>query len=86
MENDFIVGFTIFTSKGFKTMYRHFQNLETAKLFASNVNIKDNCKIYVDLDYYKNNIKEKEKQINYYKKCMKKQIICFYKMIIIFHI
>ena len=68
MENDFIVGFTIFTSKGFKTMYRHFQNLETAKLFASNVNIKDNCKIYVDLDYYKNNIKEKEKQINYYKK------------------
>lgn len=52
MDYDFIVGFTLFTPKGFKTMYRHFNNLETAKLFASNKNIKDNCKIYVDLDYY----------------------------------
>lgn len=52
MENDFIVGFTLFTPKGFRTMYRHFPTLESAKMFASNVNIKDNCKIYVDLDFY----------------------------------
>ena len=49
-DYDFIVGFTLFTRKGFKTMYRHFDKLETAKMFASNVNIKNNCKIYVDLD------------------------------------
>lgn len=49
---DFIVGFTLFTPKGFKTMYRHFPTLEMAKMFASNVNIKNNCKIYVDLDFY----------------------------------
>lgn len=57
MEHDFIVGFTIFTPKGFKTMYRHFNKLETAKLFASNVNIKNNCKIYVDLDFHKDEMK-----------------------------
>lgn len=28
MENDFIVGFTLFTPKGFRTMYRHFPTLE----------------------------------------------------------
>lgn len=55
MENDFIVGFTIFNEKRFKTMYRHFNSLEHAKLFASNVNIKNNCKIYVDLDYFNKN-------------------------------
>lgn len=49
---DFIVGFTLFTPKGFKTMYRHFPTLEMAKMFASNVNIKNNCKIYVDFDFY----------------------------------
>ena len=54
MENDFIVDFTIFTPKGFKTMYRHFQNLETAKLFASNVNIKDNCKKYKQNCFFHN--------------------------------
>lgn len=51
-DYDFIVGFTLFTAKGFKTMYRHFDKLETAKMFASNVNIKNNCKIYVDLEYF----------------------------------
>lgn len=51
-EYDFIVGFTIFRPSGFKTMYRHFDKLETAQLFASNKNLKDNCKIYVDLDFY----------------------------------
>lgn len=51
-DYDFIVGFTLFTPKGFKTMYRHFDKLETAKMFASNVNIKNNCKIYVDLEYF----------------------------------
>lgn len=59
MDYDFIVGFTLFTPKGFRTMYRHFSNLETAKMFASNVNIKDNCKIYVDLEYF---IKKLEKE------------------------
>lgn len=53
-EYDFIVGFTIFKPTGFKTMYRHFDNLETAKMFASNVNLKNNSKIYVDLDFYNN--------------------------------
>lgn len=57
MEYDFIVGFTLFTPKGFKTMYRHFDKLETAKLFASNVNIKNNCKIYVDLEFHKDEMK-----------------------------
>ena len=57
MEHDFIVSFTLFTPKGFKTMYRHFDKLETAKLFASNVNIKNNCKIYVDLEFHKDEMK-----------------------------
>lgn len=52
-DYDFIVGFTLFTPKGFKTMYRHFD-----KLFASNVNIKDNCKIYVDLEYFDKKVGE----------------------------
>lgn len=56
-EYDFIVGFTLFTPKGFKTMYQHFDKLETAKLFASNVNIKNNCKIYVDLEFHKDEMK-----------------------------
>jgi len=60
MERDFIVGFTLFTPKGFKTMYRHFSKLEMAKRFASNVNIKDNCKIYVDLDLYKDLEKQQD--------------------------
>ena len=56
-EYDFIVGFTLFTPKGFKTMYRHFDKLETAKLFASNVNIKNNSKIYVDLEFHEDEMK-----------------------------
>lgn len=52
MEKDYIVGFTLFSPKynGFKTMYRHFGSLEQAKIFASNVNIKNNCIIYESLD------------------------------------
>ena len=57
MGHDFIVGFTLFTRKGFKTMYRHFDKLETAKMFTSNVNIKNNCKIYVGLDFHKDEMK-----------------------------
>lgn len=60
MEYDFIVGFTLFTPKGFRTMYRHFDKLDTAKMFASNVNIKDNSKIYVDLKYLQDKLKDKE--------------------------
>lgn len=74
-EYDFIVGFTIFSPTGFKTMYRHFDKLETAQLFASNKNLKDNCKIYIDLDFYqksqvdknyisKDKIKEKIEETN----------------------
>lgn len=59
MEHDFIVAFTLFTPKGFRTMYRHFNNLRTAKMFASNVNIKDNCKIYVDLEYFNRKVGDK---------------------------
>lgn len=56
MEYDFIVGFTLFTPKGFKTRFRHFDNLRVAKMFASNVNLKDNSKIYVDLKYLQDKI------------------------------
>ena len=65
MENDYIVGFTLFTPKGIKTMYQHFPTLECAKMFANNVNIKNNCKIYVDLDFY-NKVKEENQKL---KKC-----------------
>ncbi len=58
MEYDFIVGFTLFTPKGFRTMYRHFDKLDTAKMFVSNVNIKDNSKIYVDLKYLQDKIEK----------------------------
>lgn len=57
MDYDFIVGFTLFTPKGFRTMYRHFDKIDTAKMFASNVNIKDNNKIYIDLKYMQDKIK-----------------------------
>ena len=52
MEKDYIVAFTLFSPKynGFKTMYRHFNNLENAKLFANNVNIKNNCMIYESIN------------------------------------
>ena len=58
MDYDFIVGFTLFNKTGFKTRYRHFDKLDTAKLFASNVNLKDNSKIYVDLKYLEDKLKE----------------------------
>ena len=58
-DYDFIVGFTLFTPKGFRTMYRHFDKLDNAKMFTSNVNIKDNNKIYVDLKYWEDKIKAK---------------------------
>lgn len=63
MDYDFIVGFTLFTLKGFKTMYRHFDKLDTAKMFVSNVNIKDNSKIYVDLKYMQDKIKAKIEEL-----------------------
>lgn len=65
MEYDFMVGFTLFTPKGFKTMYRHFDKLDTAKMFTSNVNIKDNSKIYVDLKYLEDKLKEVLEKIKY---------------------
>ena len=58
MEYDFILGFALFTPKGFKTMYKHFDNLREVKMFASNVNIKDNSKIYVDLKYLQDKIED----------------------------
>lgn len=61
MEHDFIVGFTLFTPIGFKTIYRHFDKLETAKLFASNIDIKNNCKIYVDLEFHEDEMKKSNK-------------------------
>lgn len=51
MDHDFIVGFTLFTPKGFRTMYRHFDKLETAKLFASNKNIMMSMKKKKNYDY-----------------------------------
>lgn len=73
-DYDFIVGFTLFTPKGFKTMYRHFDKLETAKLFASNVNIKNNCKIYVDLEFHKDEIKNLINENNYLHEEINKRI------------
>ena len=73
-EYDFIVGFTLFTPKGFKTMYRHFDKLETAKLFASNVNIKNNCKIYIDLEFHKDEIKNLINENNHLHKEINRRI------------
>lgn len=70
MEYDFIVGFTLFTPTGFKTRFKHFDNLRKAKMFVSNVNIKDNSKIYVDLKYIQDKIKAK---IEEYKKQQKEE-------------
>lgn len=58
MDYDFIVGFTLFNKTGFKTRFRHFDNLNAAKMFASNVNLKDNSKIYIDLKYLEDKLKE----------------------------
>ena len=58
MDYDFIVGFTLFNKTGFKIRFRHFDNLKVAKMFASNVNLKDNSKIYVDLKYLEDKLKE----------------------------
>ena len=63
MEYDFIVGFTLFNKTGFKTRFRHFDNLKVAKMFASNVNLKDNSKIYVDLKYMQDKIKAKIEEV-----------------------
>lgn len=58
MDHDFIVGFTLFNKTGFKTRFRHFDNLKVAKMFVSNVNLKNNSKIYVDLKYLQDKLKE----------------------------
>lgn len=58
MEYDFILGFTLFNTTGFKTRFKHFDNLKEVKMFASNVNIKDNSKIYVDLKYLQDKIED----------------------------
>lgn len=58
MEYDFILGFTLFNTTGFKTRFKHFDNLKEAIMFASNVNIKDNSKIYVDLKYLQDKIED----------------------------
>lgn len=50
MEKDYIVAFTIFSKTGFSTMYRHFSSLKQVKMFASNVNIKNNCMIYESIN------------------------------------
>ena len=65
MEYDFIVGFTLFNKTGFKTIFRHFDNLRVAKRFASNVNIKDNHKLYVDFKYFEDKIKDILEDIKY---------------------
>lgn len=58
MNYDFIVGFSLFNKTGFKTRLRHFDNLKVAKMFASNVNLKENSKIYVDLKYLQDKIED----------------------------
>lgn len=79
MDYDFIVGFTIFNPTGYKTRFRHFNKLENAEFFASNINIKNNCKIYVDYLYYKKlerKIKAKIEELeNEKEKYFEKQVI-----------
>lgn len=58
MNEDFIVGYTLFKPTGFRTRYQHFDKLEVAKMFASNVNLKDTSKIYVPLELYEKQQKE----------------------------
>jgi len=58
MDYDFIVGFTLFYTTGFKTRFKHFDNLKEAIMFTSNVNLKDNSKIYVDLKYLQDKLEE----------------------------
>lgn len=58
MEYDFILGFTLFTPTGFKTRFKHFDNLKEAIMFANNVDLKDNSKIYVDLKYLQDKIED----------------------------
>lgn len=57
-DYDFIVGFTLFNPSGFKTRFRHFDNLKVAEMFCENRNLKNNSKIYVDYDYFKEDHKE----------------------------
>ena len=68
MDYDFIVGFTLFNTTGFKTRFKHFDNLKEAIMFANNVDLKDNSKIYVDLKYLQDKIEELE---NYYRELYK---------------
>lgn len=68
-EEDFIVGYTIFKGGGFRTRYQHFDNLEVAKMFTSNVNLKDTSKIYVPLELYE----KQQKEIEYYKDELEKE-------------
>ena len=58
MEYDFIVGFTLFNTTGFKTRFKHFDNLKEAIMFTNNVDLKDNSKIYVDLKYLQDKIED----------------------------
>lgn len=58
MEYDFILGFTLFNTTGFKTRFKHFDNLKEAIMFANNVDLKDNSKIYVDLKYLQDKIED----------------------------
>lgn len=58
MEYDFILGFTLFNTTGFKTRFKHFDNLKEAIMFANNVDLKNNSKIYVDLKYLQDKIED----------------------------
>lgn len=58
MEYDFILGFTLFNTTGFKTRFKHFDNLKEAIMFANNVDLKDNSEIYVDLKYLQDKIED----------------------------
>jgi len=58
MEYDFILGFTLFNTTGFKTRFKNFDNLKEAIMFANNVDLKDNSKIYVDLKYLQDKIED----------------------------
>lgn len=53
MKNNkcYIVAFTIFYISGFKTYYRHFDDLKCAVRFCNNPNIKDNCMLYESINY-----------------------------------
>lgn len=49
MEGKYLVAYTLFGIRyhnGFKSFYRHFEDVDHLKRFVNNSNIRNNCIIY----------------------------------------